>query len=338
LLFWPAALAGTYAPFLVALFLVGCGSAMLETAANPLMAQFGPPETAAQRLNFAQAFNPPGTIVGVLIGTYFIFSGVELAPGKVTQMQANGLYAGYLHNEIMRVVPTYVGLGAIVLLLAFAISRVTFPQFKTESKSRDDHGNFAEVLCTPHLWLAVVAQFCYCGAQVSTWSAFIPYVKQYTHFSERQAGLLLTANLILMAVGRFASTALMRWFRPSRMMATYALANVFLITVSCLHPGALGALAIILSSLFMSVMYPTIFAFGVRGLGRNTKLGSAMLVMAVIGGGIIPLALGAIARSSGSLARGYIVVVAMYLIVATYGLTQRRDPSLESVDRVPDGI
>ena len=100
LLFWPAAVIGQYGPFLLALYVVGCGSAMLETAANPLVAQMGSPETSERRLNLAQAFNPPGTITGVLVGTYFIFSGVELAPQKVAQMKAAGTYAGYLHSEI----------------------------------------------------------------------------------------------------------------------------------------------------------------------------------------------------------------------------------------------
>src|ERR1700756_3953885 len=118
LLFWPAAVIGQYGPFLLALYVVGCGSAMLETAANPLVAQMGSPETSERRLNLAQAFNPPGTITGVLVGTYFIFSGVELAPEKVAQMKAAGTYAGYLHSEIMRVVPTYLALGSAVLLWA----------------------------------------------------------------------------------------------------------------------------------------------------------------------------------------------------------------------------
>ena len=127
LLFWPAAIIGQYGPFLLALYVVGCGSAMLETAANPLVAQMGAPETSERRLNLAQAFNPPGTITGVLVGTYFIFSGVELAPQKVAQMKAAGTYAGYLHGEIMRVVPTYVVLGSAVLLWALVIGLTRFP-------------------------------------------------------------------------------------------------------------------------------------------------------------------------------------------------------------------
>lgn len=336
LLFWPAAVVGHYAPFLLALFVVGCGSATLETAANPFIAQFGPAETSERRLNFAQAFNPPGTITGVLVGTYFIFSGVELPAAKVAQMKAAGTYAPYLHTEIMRVVPTYVVLGCVVLLWALLIGITRFPAMATQADDDADRGSFAALKHYPHLWFAVIAQFFYVGAQVTTWSAFIPYVKQYTSISERGAGWFLTGNLILIACGRFVSTALMRWFRPSRMMAVYAIVNIALIGVGIVHPGLAGAIAIMVTSFFMSIMFPTIFALGVKGLGANTKIGGALIVMSIVGGAAFPPLLGAIARSTGSMAHGYIVVALAYIVVVIYGFAQGRDVSLASVDRVPE--
>ncbi len=336
LLFWPAAVVGHYAPFLLALFVVGCGSATLETAANPFIAQFGPAETSERRLNFAQAFNPPGTITGVLVGTYFIFSGVELPTAKVAQMKAAGTYAAYLHTEIMRVVPTYVVLGCVVLLWALLIGIARFPAMATQAKDDGDRGSFAALKQYPHLWFAVIAQFFYVGAQVTTWSAFIPYVKQYTTISERGAGWFLTGNLILIACGRFASTGLMRWFRPSRMMGVYAIVNIVLIGVGIVHPGLAGAIAIMATSFFMSIMFPTIFALGVKGLGANTKIGGALIVMSIVGGAAFPPLLGAIARATGSMAHGYVVVAVAYVAVVIYGFAQGRDVSLASVDRVPD--
>lgn len=336
LLFWPAAVVGQYAPFLLALFVVGCGSATLETAANPFIAQFGPAETSERRLNFAQAFNPPGTITGVLVGTYFIFSGVELPAAKVAQMKAAGTYAAYLHTEIMRVVPTYVVLGCVVLLWALLIGITRFPAMATQAKDDGDRGSFGALKQYPHLWFAVIAQFFYVGAQVTTWSAFIPYVKQYTTFSERDAGLLLTGNLVLIACGRFVSTWLMRWIRPSRMMAVYAIVNIGLIGVGIVHPGLAGAIAIMVTSFFMSIMFPTIFALGVKGLGVNTKIGGALIVMSIVGGAAFPPLLGAIARVTGSMAHGYIVVAVAYVAVVIYGFAQGRDVSLASVDRVPE--
>ena len=336
LLFWPAAVVGHYAPFLLALFVVGCGSATLETASNPFIAQFGPAETSERRLNFAQAFNPPGTITGVLVGTYFIFSGVELPAAKVAQMKAAGTYAAYLHTEIMRVVPTYVALGCVVLLWALLIGITRFPAMATQSKDDGDRGSFAALKHYPHLWFAVAAQFFYVGAQVTTWSAFIPYVKQYTAISERGAGWFLTGNLILIACGRFVSTGLMRWFRASRMMAVYAIVNIGLICFGIAHPGLAGAIAIMVTSFFMSIMFPTIFALGVKGLGANTKIGGALIVMSIVGGAAFPPLLGAIARATGSMAHGYVVVAVAYLAVVIYGFAQGRDVSMQSVDRVPE--
>jgi FHS family L-fucose permease-like MFS transporter len=328
-MFWPAAIVGQYWLMLLALFVVGCGSATLETAANPFIAQFGPPDTSERRLNFSQAFNPPGTIVGVLIGTFFIFSGVEIPATRSAQMKAAGIYAGYLHSEIMRVVPTYVTLGCIVLLLAFVIGITPFP---TSSNERDDteQGSLMSQIVSlfriPELRAAIVAQFCYCGAQVSTWSAFIPYVKQYTGASERTAALFLTGNLVAFAIGRFASTGLMRWIRPSNMMGAYAIVNILLLGVGILRPGPIGAGAILLTSFFMSIMFPTIFALGLKDLGPRTKLGGSLLVMSVVGAGIIPPLLGLIAKYFGSYALGYTVVIGCYVIVATYALRRRKNP------------
>ena len=338
LLFWPAAVIAQYGPFLLALYVVGCGSAILETAANPLVAQMGPPETSERRLNFAQAFNPPGTITGVLVGTYFIFSGVELSPVKVAQMKAAATYVQYLHREIMRVVPTYMVLGSAVLLLALIIGTTTFPAIagRASTSTGESTGSFRELKVYRHLWFAVAAQFFYVGAQVTTWSAFIPYMKQYTIVTEREAGLFLTGNLVLMMIGRFASTWLMQWIRPVKMVAAYAIANSVLMSFAILHPGFAGAMTIMSTSFFMSIMFPTIFALGVKGLGHNTKLGGALIVMSVAGGAVLPPLLGAIARTSGSVALGYVVVVAAYVLVFGYRLTQGRDVSLQSVDRVPE--
>src|SRR5579859_256982 len=246
LLFWPAAVIGQYLPFLMALFLVGCGSATLETAANPFIAQFGAVETSEQRLTFSQSFNAPGSIVGIVIGTYFILSGIENSPAKIDQMRLAGTYASYLHMEIMRVVPTYTMIGAAILLFALLISFIQFPAILREHEGPgNDHGRFIELFNYPHLWMAVMAEFCYCGAQFATWSAYIFYMKQYTGVGERTAALLLTGNLAAMALGRFASAWLMRWFNPARMTAAYAVINIALLAYSILRPGFAGAMTIL---------------------------------------------------------------------------------------------
>jgi len=331
ILFWPAAVSGQYAPFLIALFTVGCGASILETAANPFIAQFGDPATSEERLNFSQSFNPPGTITGVLIGTYFIFSGVEKKGAEVAAMKAAGTYHAYLHMEIMRVVPTYLTFGVVVLLCAFILSRIRFPVMKVEHEGEgENHGSFGELLRIPAIWIAVVANFCNVGAQISSWSSLIPYMKQYTAVSERTAAHYLTAVLIAMAIGRFVSTPLMKYIRPSRMLGFYGVANVLLMLLVVTRPGLVGACAVVASGFFLSIMFPTIFALGLKGLGRNTKIGGSLLVMAIVGGAIFPPALGLIARQTGSLALGYVVPLAGFCGVALYGFYQSTQRTLLS--------
>jgi FHS family L-fucose permease-like MFS transporter len=323
-LFWPAAVSGQYIPFLIALFAVGCGASVLETAANPFMAQFGPPQTSERRLNFAQSFNPPGTILGVIIGGQFIFSGVELTSAQVLKMKDAGTYSGYLHSEIMRVVPTYLALGSAVLLFALVLSRMKFPVVSSDPNAgpgsgAEDTGSFAELLHYPQLWFAVAANMFNIGAQICMWSNLIPYMKQYTPVTERSAAHYLTATLIVMSVGRFATTSVMKYFAANKLLGGYALINVALMGLAVTRPGMVGAYAIVVASFFLSIMYPTIFALGLKGLGVNTKLAGSLLVMAIVGGAIFPLGLGAIARQTGSLALGYIVPLIGFAGVCLYG-------------------
>jgi FHS family L-fucose permease-like MFS transporter len=324
LLFWPAAVVGRYAPFLLALFVVGAGTAILETACNPFIAEFGPESTSEQRLNFSQAFNPPGTIFGVFLGSHFIFSGVEKTAGEVAAMKAAGTYAGYLHGELVRVVPTYVGLGLVILLLAFWLWRTRFP---STASSLADAGpesgrqrNLLQIVARyPQLRLAIVAQFFYVGAQVGTWSNFIPYMKAYTAVTERDAANFLAGTLAALAIGRIVSTPLMRFVSPNRLLTIYAAINVGLLAVGVARPGIVGTWGILLSSFFMSIMFPTIFALGLKGLGEDTKLGGSLIVMAILGGAIYPPMMGLVRDRTGSLALGYLLPLAGYVLVAAYG-------------------
>lgn len=333
LMFWPAAVLGQYLPFLIALFIVGSGSSILETASNPLIARFGHPSTAERRLNFAQAFNPPGAIVGVLFGTWFIFSGIEKNPAQILLMKAQGTYAAYLHNEILRVVPTYVVLGSAVLFLAAVIGFTRFPVIldsnveagpEFAASTQKWHGNLGRLLKNPRLMFAVMAQFFYVGTQIGTWSTFIPYMRTYTTVPEKTAGYFLTGSLIALAIGRIGSTALMRYISPVKMVTVYAVINMILIGYGTLYPGMTGSIAILVTSFFMSVMYPTIFALGVSGLGEDTKMGGSLLVIGITGGAIFPPAMGWITRLTGSVALGYILPALGYVVVALYATTVAR--------------
>jgi FHS family L-fucose permease-like MFS transporter len=271
-------------------------------------------------LNFAQAFNPPGTILGVWIGRQFIFSGVELTPAEVAARKAAGTYAGYLHSEIMRVVPTYIALGSAVLLFAFCLSRMSFPRMISEHEGESgSHGSFRALLHYPQLWFAVAANVLNVGAQICMWSNLIFYMKQYTPVGEKTAANYIIYSLAAMLVGRFVSTPLMRYVSPSKLLGLYGAADVLLMAMAVLRPGWGGAYAIVAASFFLSIMFPTIFALGLKGLGENTKLAGSMLVMAIVGGALFPLLLGAIAKSTGSMALGYLVPLFCYAGVSLYG-------------------
>src|SRR6202012_4684768 len=240
-LFWPAALLGRYGFFLFGLFVSGGGLSFLVTASNPFIAQLGPPEGPARRLNFSAAFNPLGSIAGVLLGTVFIFSGIELSPQQVESMRAANTYEAYLRHETMRVVGPFLVVGLVALAWAALIARTKFPTIAREHENPDEeHGSFKELLGYPNFLFAVVAQFLYVGAQVGTWSYFIQYVQDGTHQPEKIAGYFLTGTLVAFGLGRFSSAALMRYIKPAVLMGIYSVINIAMVAVGIAMPGWVG--------------------------------------------------------------------------------------------------
>lgn len=324
-LFWPAALAGSYGFFLFALFVIASGLSFLETASNPFIAQLGDPNTSERRLNFSQAFNPFGAITGALIGTVFIFSGVELTPQEIAAQKTQGLYEAYLRAETLRVIKPYLVIGAAAIFWAMLIVRTKFPAIQSEhERSTGDHGHFKELFRYPHFLWAVVAQFLYVGAQVGTWSYFIQYVQESTHQPEKIAGYFLTGTLAAFGVGRFASAYLMRTIAPHKLMGVYSVANIALVSLGVLFPGWFGLWCVFLTSFFMSLMFPTIFALGLKGLGPNTKIGGSLLVMAIVGGAVLTPLMGFISEKFHTIAMAYLVPLASYIVIALYSFLGSR--------------
>lgn len=219
LLFWPAAIVDKYWFFLTALFVIASGLAFLETAASPFTLQIGDPRSAARRLNFAQAFNPLGSISAVLIGSRFIFSGIELKPTQVAAMRLAGTYQAYLKSETLRVIAPYLVLGGVVLFWAVLIARTPFPHTGldfSEDALASDHSK--PLWKRRHFVFAVAAQFLYVGAQVGIWSYMIPYVISGTGIGERQAGYWLTGALVAFTAGRFFSAWLLNFIPAQHLL------------------------------------------------------------------------------------------------------------------------
>jgi len=318
-LFWPAAVVGRYSFFLLALFVMASGLAFLETASNTFIALAGPSETSERRLNFSQAFNPIGSIAGALIGTTFILSGVEPSASQITQMKALHQYPAYIRFETLRVVRPYIFLGIAACVFAFVIWRTSFPVIEEDIPPPANHRtSLSRLLGNRHLVFTVLTQFFYVGAQVGTWSYFIQYVQDYTGQTEKVAGYFLTGTLFMFGLGRFASAFFMRFVRPAKLMGIYCLVNIALVAVAVLHPGWVGVWVIFLTSFFMSLMYPTIFALGLHGLGPDSKVGGSFIVMAIIGGAVLTPLMGIIADASRNLAYAYVIPLFGYGVIAGY--------------------
>jgi FHS family L-fucose permease-like MFS transporter len=315
ILFWPAAIITRYWFFLMALFVIASGLSFLETASSPFIIQIGDPDSAEQRINFSQAFNPLGSVTAVLIGSRFIFSGIQLTPAQVAAMQAHRTYHAYLRSETLRVVNPYLVLGAIVLLWAVLIALTPFPHAGLDfSQDTRSHDTSKSLWRRKHFAFAVPAQFLYVGAQVGVWSFFIAYAMKYTTLTQRESGYWLTAVLVAFTTGRFFSTWLLRYVSGSMLLGVYAAINATICAVAAFWPGWVGVWCLIAVSFFMSTMYPTIFALGVKGLGQRTKSGSAFIVMAIVGGAAIPLAMGLVSGVGES----YLVPAVCFVGVAVY--------------------
>lgn len=315
-LFWPAAHSGEYIFFLVALFVIASGLSFLETGANPFIAGLGSSESSERRLNFSQAFNPFGAILGVLVGTIFIFSGIEPDQAKIGMMKQAGEYSAYLESETMRVVRPYIVLGVVIFIWALLIIRTKFPVLSSEVVKSENKGNPMELFKYRHFLTGVLAQFCYVGAQVGTWSYFIQYSQDYTGIAEKSAGYFLSGTLVAFLFGRFSATLIMKYIKPGKLMGIYAIMNILLTSIAVIFPGWIGVWSIFLSSFFMSLMFPTIFALGIKGLGANTKIAGSIIVMAIIGGGVFTPLMGLAAVKSMALAM--LIPLGCYCIITLY--------------------
>jgi len=309
-LMFPATIIQTFGSFLFCLFVIACGLTCLETAANPYTTVLGPPEFAARRINFSQSFNGLGWIAGPLVGGMLIFSGNENS------------------NKFATIALPYMFIGTLVLIVAVLFWRIKFPAVKEESQEAENAsgGSLKDLLKYPHFIMAVVAQFLYVAAQTGINSFFINYVtEEIPSLTNQQASLILGfGGMGLFWLGRFTgSTIFMRVVRPNRLLAFYAIANVITMALVVAGLGWTSVVALFSTYFFMSVMFPTIFALGIKDLGPLTKKASSFLVMAIVGGALIPVLMGRIADVS-TMALGFIVPLVCFAFIVYYGISGYR--------------
>ncbi|NID06702.1 L-fucose:H+ symporter permease [Luteibacter jiangsuensis] len=331
LLFWPAAATATYDIFLAGLFVIAAGLAFLETSANPWVTLLGPRESAASRLNLAQAFNPLGSITGVLIGQHFIFTGVERTPAELAAMDVAARTA-YMKSEAAAVQMPYLLIGLGVIAWAVLIVLTRFPRTAAEGDGSDvaERGVLGRLFRDARFMSAVLAQFFYVGAQVSVFSYMIRYAQAtMPGTAEKTAANFITAGLLCFMAGRFAGAAIMKYLRPAHVLRTFALVNIALAAAAAFVPGRVGIYALVASSFFMSIMYPTIFALGVEGRSdAERKLGASLLVMSIVGGAVLTAAMGAASDRFGI---AHAMLVPMLCFVAIFLFAWRRTKGREAV-------
>lgn len=312
-LFVPAANTREYGIFLTALFIIGCGLTILETAANPYATKLGDPESATSRLILAQAFNGLAVFIGPLIGTLFILSGKEFTPDQLNLMSESDKLA-YLTSEAASVKMPYTVLALFLVTVAILFMVNKFPEFKEEENAKQ--GSLGDALKHNHLRWAIIAQLFYVGAQVCVTSFFVRMAIKGGGVDEKTAGYYLSVYGVLFMVGRFSGTVIMKYIRPAKLLGIYAVACILLSLTAIYADGnkvvfALGGLGF-----FMSIMFPTIFSLGIEDMKENTKPASSLIVMSIIGGAIFPVLMGKIIdQFNDNIQIGYWVPMICYFVI-----------------------
>lgn len=319
LLFLPAASARSYIFFLGALFIIASGATFLETVANPYITRLGSKETAEQRLNFAQSFNGVGAFLAPIIGGQFILSGIEHTPEQLRQMSPQQLNA-YLDFEAAAIKTPYLVIAIVVFVVAMLFFVTRIPDIKEEGSDEANKSFSAKVFRHPHVAWAVAAQFFYVGAQVGVGSFFIRFSRSVMNMPEKQAAFWWgSIAMVGFMLGRFTGTLLMKYIKPARLLTIYAAVNMVLLAVALAASGSLAVYALMAVPFFMSIMFPTIFALGIKGLGEETKIASSFIVMSIVGGAFIPLLMGYISDATGSMQHAYAVPLACFAVVLYFG-------------------
>lgn len=324
LLFIPASEILVYEFFLLALFVLAAGLSILETSANPLAIAMGPEESATQRLNLAQAFNPVGANIGVLLGAALILPNLTSEAAK-TIMTPQELRQSQ-EADLALVLGPYVGIAIVLVLiwLLILLSRIETPVEQQEADIADaDSGTFARLWRNRHYRYGVAAQYFNVAAQVCAWTFTILYAQDVVGLSAGDAGWYLQASLILFLVSRFVMTYLLGIFRPAALLLLMAALGVAFCVVAMFSQNIIGLLAVVGISLSLSLMFPTIYGIALKGLGPDAKFGAAGLVMAILGGATVPL-IHALLMDVVGAAFAFIVPGVCLALVAWYALFDLR--------------
>ncbi len=323
LLFLPAASLASFPLFLTALIIVAAGITLLQVSANPYVSVLGPPQTASSRLNLTQAFNSLGTTIAPYFGSLLILSSTTIGMAEVRKLAAPALQA-YRLQEASTVKFPYLLIALALVVLAVVISFYKLPMISNVEDTEeleDSHSHTARSIWSQrHLVLGVVGIFLYVGAEVSIGSFLVNYFAQpeIGGMTEKAAALYVPYYWGGAMIGRFIGSAALQKIHAGALLGVVALCACLLVVASMLSFGAIAMWTIMLVGFFNSVMFPSIFTLGIAGLGPLTSRGSGLLVMAIVGGAIIPYVQGLLADKIG-IHHAFLLPVLCYLYIAFYG-------------------
>ena len=304
LLFIPGSYINSFEFFLFSLFIIGCGLTCLETAANPYVTVLGPADSAERRINISQSFNGLGWILGPLVGGLCVL------------------------GDDSNIALPYAVIGVVVLLVFFVFLRIPLPEIESSEMGDDkaqQRSRRSRLFSHPHFVFGLTALFCYVAAQTGINSFFINYADESAGIPKEEAALWLgLLGMGLFMAGRMIGSFLMKYLSPERLLAYFGVGASLSMLIIMLIAGRVGFYLFFLCFLCESIMFPTIFALAIRGLGEHTKTASSLLIMCIVGGAIAPVIMGAIADYSHNMALSFVIPLICFVIISCYAAGYRK--------------
>lgn len=335
-LFFPAKLTGDYYPFLIAYFIMTCGLSFLETSCNPYILSMGTERTATRRLNLAQAFNPMGSLLGMFVAMNFIQNRLNPMDTVERSQLTQAEFEQVRDSDLAILIAPYLVIGVIILIMLLVIRAVRMPHNGDQSHSIDFLPTLKRIFSIRHYREGVVAQFFYVGAQIMCWTFIIQYG---THLfmsqgMEEQAAEVLSQKynivaMVLFCISRFICTFMLKYLNPGTLLKVLALVACFLILGVMFLQNILGLYCLVGVSACMSLMFPTIYGIALNGLGDDAKFGAAGLIMAILGGSVLPPVQAAIIdckvlMGMPAVNLSFVLPLVCFVVIVIYGHRVRR--------------
>jgi len=319
--FWPAAGLRWYPAFLGALFVLATGITLLQVAANPYVALLGPEKTSSSRLTLAQALNSFGTTIAPIFGSLLILSTQVKSAAEIASLSASEQML-YRAQEAQSVQTPYIGLAVVLVLLAIFVWLFRLPALEESTEQADtSHHTLLDALRYPHVLFGVLGIFFYVGAEVSIGSFLVNYLSepQIGHMSEQDAAHYVSFYWGGAMVGRFIGSVLLAKMSPRKLLSAFAAVNMLLLITTMTTSGTAAVYSVVAIGLFNSIMFPTIFSLGIERMGPLTGKASSLLIMAIVGGALLPTLQGALADSIG-IQHAFVLPALCYAYIVFYGL------------------